>query len=543
MTSPYEHILFDEQVRLEHEMVDVTKASFWKSVQDARANRSEGDVGYGVQLMKEKLGPISSAIRATLEAPSTKGRPPRWYPLLRDVDPDVAAYIALKAVIDSISSNMPAAAMMVAVGARIEDQLRLDKFKEMRPDLFKLTTTRLGKEGGKNNRNRRKTVLRLMSNRAGIVWNKWTPTQCAHVGSYMTDLLIDAKIIKKVNEIGRGKYRGKTQTFIYPADGMSEWIYKTARDSEMNDPKFYPMVIPPKRYTNPMNGGYWSGMVPQLGLVKKRKEAYLEEMADQNPVDVYEAVNAVQETPWKINMPILKTLKEAVDRGAGFAGLPSLDDIPEPAKPHDIETNEAARKAWRKSTANVVQSNFKLVSKRFALSGAVQVAERFSKYERIWFPFQLDFRGRLYAMPAYLHPQGPDYTKALLTFSEGKPINDEISAGWLAVHGANVYGYDKVSLEDRISWVSENEELIRASASDPWGNTQFWTEASSPWQFLAFCGMPSSSMAMVTVHLSRLRSTVRAMDYNITQPLCVTWLEVRQLTLRLLKLLRIFTQR
>ena len=76
--------------------------------------------------------------------------------------------------------------------------------------------------------------------------------------------------------------------------------------------------------------------------------------------------------------------------------------------------------------------------------------------------YQLDFRGRIYAVPNYLNPQGPDFAKGLLTFAEGKPI-DENGACYLAIHGANCFGYDKVGLQDRIDWVQKilTESLLQ----------------------------------------------------------------------------------
>jgi DNA-directed RNA polymerase len=62
----------------------------------------------------------------------------------------------------------------------------------------------------------------------------------------------------------------------------------------------------------------------------------------------------------------------------------------------------------------------------------------------------------------------------------------------LAIHGANVAGYDKASFEDRVNWVQDNEDEIIAIANDPY-NHRGWcsavggVEIDKPWQFLAFC--------------------------------------------------------
>ena len=57
---------------------------------------------------------------------------------------------------------------------------------------------------------------------------------------------------------------------------------------------------------------------------------------------------------------------------------------------------------------------------------------------------------------------------------------------WLAIHGSNCFGNDKVSLDDRYSWVLQHQDDIRRCAEDPYDN-RWWTEADGPWGFLAFC--------------------------------------------------------
>jgi len=85
-----------------------------------------------------------------------------------------------------------------------------------------------------------------------------------------------------------------------------------------------------------------------------------------------------------------------------------------------------------------------------------------------------------------LNPQGPDFAKALLTFSQGKAI-DSAGACHLAIHGANCFGFDKVNLQDRVDWVEDNEERILSCASDPLADLWWAKEAANPFQFLAFC--------------------------------------------------------
>lgn len=143
------------------------------------------------------------------------------------------------------------------------------------------------------------------------------------------------------------------------------------------------------------------------------------------------------------------------------------------------------RHAQRSTAHKIHAHNVSLRSKRLNVAKALKIADIYVDEEAFHYVCQLDFRGRVYCMPSF-NPQGDDVTKGMLTFADGMAINDGVAAGWLAIQGANVYGEDKIALEDRIQWVEDNEQEILSCAADPLGAT-FWHKADKPWQFLAFC--------------------------------------------------------
>ena len=72
-----------------------------------------------------------------------------------------------------------------------------------------------------------------------------------------------------------------------------------------------------------------------------------------------------------------------------------------------------------------------------------------------FYPYQLDFRGRIYPKPAMLSPQSADYSRALLKFKFGKRIGDNFDT--FAIAGANLFGeVDKEELQTRVAWVQDN---------------------------------------------------------------------------------------
>src|SRR5262249_23546004 len=96
-------------------------------------------------------------------------------------------------------------------------------------------------------------------------------------------------------------------------------------------------------------------------------------------------------------------------------------------------------------------------------------------------------------VPAALHPQGPDYCKALLEFAKGEPIETQEQADWLAIACANAYGFDKAALQDRVNWTNTHQDMIISIANDPYTCWRRWTtddngkDVSEPFQFLRAC--------------------------------------------------------
>ena len=66
------------------------------------------------------------------------------------------------------------------------------------------------------------------------------------------------------------------------------------------------------------------------------------------------------------------------------------------------------------------------------------------------------------------------------------PINNWDDARWLCIHGANLFGYDKVTLDEREQWAWDNVDHAKKVVDNPY-DYLYWLEADKPYQFLAWC--------------------------------------------------------
>jgi DNA-directed RNA polymerase len=201
---------------------------------------------------------------------------------------------------------------------------------------------------------------------------------------------------------------------------------------------------------------------------------------------VLDAVNLIQATPWKINPYIVDLAKMAIDKGKGPLPYEGMKELPTNIPADEWAKMTTEQRGVHKSKREAVHShNNRQQAKSLSTHRVLQTAMEFAEYPQIWFPHNIDWRGRSYPLPQDLHPQADDFAKAMLTFAEGKPLGEH-GLKWLVFHLANCYGMDKGSREDQAEWYNNHTDDVFKVASDPLGEgLEFWSQADEPWQFLA----------------------------------------------------------
>lgn len=224
-------------------------------------------------------------------------------------------------------------------------------------------------------------------------------------------------------------------------------------------------------------------------FIKQTNKRYLEELNNrwhEFPI-VSQSVNIMQRTEWVINRPVYEVLKACILNGWQLGKLPvNPEDIPLPPKPFDIAVNKDAKTKWKREASTVYKERAKTKSKYIQVR---QILEEASKFLDIgfWYPYQLDFRGRIYPKSPMLSPQSADYARALIKFRYGKPMDNNDAFDNFAVAGAGLFGEtDKEELHVRRQWIKDNSDKIISTANNPLEDT-WWTKADKPFSFLAWC--------------------------------------------------------
>jgi len=476
---------YRDELAHEKEMAELGKNRTNKRLTSHVQREEESVTSYGKVMVANTIRPLAMAIGEWLEETSKKtiGKPPIAFMKLAEVEPEVLALITGKHIINTITQYKPLTATCISLGGKIETEISLRNFKSLNPELYETVKADLDKRSFNYTYKRRK--LRESAKRDEVMkWEEWTTPVKLHVGIRLVELMIYAT---GLIEIGTETVKHKKAKIIKQTEKTREWIKNRNGFNELLNPEYLPTVMPPKAWSTVTGGGYWTKELPELDLVKQKNKLFKKELENFDMPEVYSAVNTMQNTPYKINKFILHVMQEAWDKGLAVGGMPPNVNYDIPNKPHDIETNSESRKEWKKKAVMVHTENARMFSKRLLYAKIMWLADKFKDYATLYFPLQLDFRGRAYCVPAFLNYQSITGAKALLSFAHGKEITKENKGDyWLAIHGANMFGEDKISLQERVEWVNKNEDWILKCAEDPMNNRK-WEDASNAYQFLAFC--------------------------------------------------------
>ncbi|HLH30166.1 MAG TPA: DNA-directed RNA polymerase, partial [Terriglobia bacterium] len=411
-------------------------------------------------LMGIVLRSLADAIRAEQESlKASKKMLPAWGLALLSLGADQLALITIGTLFNMIARSefdtcLPPRITPVSfeIGQRCRIERLADLANDRAADIAEIVFAR----------NRSRNAAKRAREWAALVDDEhdWaTNFRAYHLGGKLISLALQHAVFEgqplfeeRKDEEGAGKDFKKNHR-IALTEIAETWIgEQTPEALKLFNPIWVAMIVEPRPWTSLSEGGY---LTIKMTLYKRQTGRKAQQrLAKADLSAVYAAVNAMQNTPYRINQAIYR-----LQRDAWIAGLPFFD----------VE---------REDQLPGVQ---KTMAFRFAQCVSLSVEGTF------YFPWQVDHRGRAYPVPQQMHPQADDIGRAEIEFADGKPLGER-GAYWLAIHLANCYWKGKkVSLKTLRAWVQENEAEILDFAANPLRLHRFWTEADHPWLFLAAC--------------------------------------------------------
>ena len=252
---------------------------------------------------------------------------------------------------------------------------------------------------------------------------------------------------RKKHSYRNGKKDKHRSYFIYAKDWKSIKELMDQVDTEKCD--MFPVNSP----VDPWDGTAYH---PESGIsvIKKGYEGALRHFESNDMSYILQTLNKLNNTGWRINRPVFEVYKQCMHSDKNpFKFTKEIDPV--------------------KRASLIIEAE------------AIQRLAEKNLDKAFYHLYNLDFRGRIYPNTAFLHEQSSDNAKGVLLLDEPVVLGEE-GYYWLCVHTANVWGNDKISLDDRVQWVQDNLEDILDYAYRPMENIK-WMEADKPFSFLAAC--------------------------------------------------------
>lgn len=447
---------------------------------------------------------IEMAVAAKLEAfvaEAKSGRPGTRRSaalMVGDLDVATVAYLTTRVILNTIPLTSAAQGangvtkctttfVAFAIAMACHDEVAMRYFASNRKALLQAIIKDFDKK--EMPRRRRRELIQKTMDRQGLDWKAkgWGDKARLNFGIAMLDVFLQSTGCVRIEEVRKGT-KGHRK-LVTPTPDALEAIAKRMDANEDGHAVYLPTLIPPKPWTqdNLYGGGYYTDAVTKYPFIKGANRTYLEELENSDLSIPIAAINAIQDTAWKVDPWMLNVARWAFEHHAVRSGLPAPSAVDIPEKPPLADTDEEVSKEYRKACYMTHEYNRRNISKRILALQAFHIAGEMVEHERIYFPHWLDSRGRAYPKPVILNPQGTDYIRSILTFADGKAIRTGTpEADWLLIATANAFGEDKLDLQSRVDWAMENQDMILSIGEDPYSDHR-WMDASEPFGFLRMC--------------------------------------------------------
>ena len=400
---------------------------------------------------------------------------------LAGLEPLAAAAIACKITFDKVFSFKEGSNFAVnvcdSIGHAIEDECQMRHYENKVPAL--LATLKDNYWHKSIGTQQKLVVIKTLMNRYNVsAWTPWGRSIRVKLGGWLLDCIMESSGWFTQEKIREGH---KTVTYVLPTAEFLDIKDEVMATAELFSPLAWPMLVPPKDWSNEEVGGYILNEVMKGHDLVRRGDRH--RIQGETPLDF---LNKIQKVGYKLNPFIVRTAKFLQEKEISVGKFLPIIHYDLPPKPVDIGENKESRKNYRRQAAEVLNRQAQETRRSCRTRMTMEAVEKFKDREVFYIPWSFDYRGRAYPIPAFLTPQDTDFGKSLIKFAKEAEVTPE-SYKWLAFQVATSYGLDKHTWLERQQWVRDNILTITRVAEDPIDNLGDWEGAEEPWQFLAAC--------------------------------------------------------
>jgi DNA-directed RNA polymerase len=283
------------------------------------------------------------------------------------------------------------------------------------------------------------------------------------------------KIINKVKTSPNGKISYKR--ILVPDVGLEDYINIISLESDI-----LPMVSQPNLWevdtsnnTIVNYGGLYFNIEEKKALFR-RSASNIDQTFFINR-DLIETVNYLSSIQYSINKKVLLFILSLLDnKDERMLNLINIDKHPNTKKIIDLNLQH------KYAELNLIyKHNAKFFTDKTVLDLALLLYKWCDDINNsIYFPYFIDWRGRLYTDTCFFSFQKQSLARSLIIFKKGEVLKDK-GLEALKIYTANCFGLDKKSIKQRLEWIAANlEKIINV-------NLELLFESDEPLLFLACC--------------------------------------------------------
>lgn len=485
---------------------------FEKKQERAAERFGWGDTVGALAIAEKVLPALTDAFTAALEADDELTR------VLRRLEPEVIALSCLSTCFHSIALEAPAVGTWSTLGANINHELwargLIEHDKRLAASVERIVRRKHGdlkyrRQAARSIAKRGVEFKDKSGSKVRVRYDNrapWSKVDCVTAGAWLLDV-----VVSTLPEIFLLETRDDQSLQLTITDGALAVANAACAWAIRKSPVFLPAVVPPVPWTGWNKGGPVDPRMQRSATVLRsnhRQTAGVVNaaIASGQMQPALDALNAAQATAWTINKRVLDVIRECHTRQIVAPGLPRMKDYLKPDLPKPWEEmTDLERTFWKIRAAKVKQANRGLKSDRISFAEDFATAEELAEHERFYTPCNMDWRGRVYALP-HFNFQREDRVRGLFLFADGETIGEE-GLWWLKVHVANCGDFDKISkasFEERVKWTNATSQMVQFAADAPMLATDFWMKADKPFLFLAACMELTAAIATGPEYVTRL---------------------------------------
>ena len=296
-------------------------------------------------------------------------------------------------------------------------------------------------------------------------------------GHHMLRIAATSNIINLVTKSVKKNRKFRRYSFVEFHESILKELHERHLLLETSSLIYRPMVTPPELHTLQASGGYIKTNM-RKPMVQRFKSNFFgdqekEQKYSKPSQKVVNSLNGLMLTEWQVNSRVKDVMEAMFANDSGLANIPcySFESFMFNEE-YPTEGTKVEKAIWCQQRQAAWSDWYKQEQSRGRMLIRLKLASDLERWEYFYHVWTLDFRGRGYTICELLSPQSSDFDKGLVCFANEVVVTPE-GRRWQKINVANLFDQDHLTLQGRVQWTEDNEEMLYRIDEDPYDNKEW----------------------------------------------------------------------